>query len=100
MGRNMGGLTHRQIYLDRVIGGIALIALHEAGSVQGHIESTVERLRVAREARGLRQLVDDQLDLVPESRNRWRRDHEVRLALWRGLARDLKPPRRRKAKKI
>lgn len=97
MGRNIGGLTHRQVYLDRLIGGVALLALHEAGSLQGHVESVVERLRVARQARGLRQLIDEQLDLVPESRTRWRRDHEVRRALWRGLVRDLKSPRRRMA---
>jgi hypothetical protein len=92
--KRRGGLSARQIYVDRLLGGAALLALHEASSIQGHVEAGVERLRVAHKARSVSQLVGEQLDLVPESRNRWRRDHEVRRALWRGLLSDLAPANR------
>lgn len=80
------------VYLDRILGGVALIAVHEAGSMRGHVAAASERLRVARRARGLGELLRDQVDLLPESRNRLRRDHAVRRQLWRGLARDLAAP--------
>lgn len=76
--------------LDRVCSGVALIALHEAGSLQGHLEALNERLRIARRARSVGELVRDQFDLLPETRNRWQRDHRVRRELWDGLIRDLR----------
>lgn len=84
----------REVYLDRVLGGVAMIALHEAGAIQGHLESAGERLALARQARSLRTLLREQLDLIPEEKNRLRHDHEVRRALWRGLFRDLRTLRR------
>lgn len=87
----------REVYLDRVLGGVALIALHEAGSLQGHLEGLGERLRVARRARGLIELLRDQIDLLPESRNRFRRDQRVRRQLWNGFVNDLTAPVGRKA---
>ncbi|HUP91726.1 MAG TPA: hypothetical protein VM074_05710 [Solimonas sp.] len=88
-------VTLRQFYLDRLLGGVALIALHEASSIQGHLQSAGERLRLAREARNVSELVREQIDLLPEERNRLRGDQEVRRALWRGLLVDLKPARGR-----
>ena len=85
------------VYLDRILGGVALIAVHEAGSIRGHVAAASERLRVARRARGLGELLRDQVDLLPESRNRLRRDRAVRLQLWRGLLRDLAVPVRKEA---
>lgn len=82
-------LRPHELYLDRVIGGVTLLALHEAGSLRGHAAAVQERLRVARRARGLGELLRDQIDLFPESRNRLSRDHQVRRELWRGLVRDL-----------
>ena len=87
----------REVYLDRVFGGVALIALHEAGSLQGHLEGVNERFRVARRARNLVELIRDQVDLLPESRNRFRRDQRVRRQLWSGFVRDLTAPVGRKA---
>lgn len=81
-----------EIYLDRVLGGVALIALHEAGSLQGHLEGVNERLRVARRARSLGELLRDQMDLLPETRNRFVRDHQVRRGLWGGFVEDLTAP--------
>lgn len=76
-------------YIDRSLGGVALLALHEAGSLRGHWSDLGVRLSVARRARGAGELLRDQLDLWPESRRRVRRDQEVRRELWRGLFRDL-----------
>lgn len=88
--RQDAGAAH---YADRLLGGLRLLVLHEAGAMRGHVMAVDERVRVARRARGLGELLRDQVDLLPESRNRWRRDHAVRRQLWRGLARDLRAPR-------
>ena len=82
-------LTRQNRYLDRMIGGITLLALHEAGSIRGHAAAVQERLRIARRARDLGELLRDQIDLLPESRNRFSRDHQIRRQLWRGLVQDL-----------
>lgn len=79
-------------YVDRALGGAALIAVHEAGALHGHWTEIGERVRVAREAHGPADLLREQLDLVPESRNRLARDQEVRRLLWRGLIKDLAAP--------
>ncbi len=84
--------ARRDACLDRLVGGVALITLHEADSVRGHLAGAGERLRVARRARSLGELLRDQVDLLPASRNRLRRDHAVRRELWRGLIHDLRQP--------
>ena len=90
--KGFAGAGRREIYIDRVFGGAALIALHEAGSLQGHLEGVNERLRVAARARNVGELIRNQIDLIPETRNRFLRDHAVRRELWRGLLRDLAAP--------
>lgn len=80
----------REHYVDRILGGLRLIAVHEVDAVQAHLAAVGERVRVAQQARDLGELVRNQFDLLPESRNRWRRDHVVRQELWRGFVRDLK----------
>lgn len=74
----------------RLLDGLSLIALHEADALNAHLNAAGERLRLARQARSVRELWRDQVDLLPESRNRLRDDHAVRRRLWSGLARDLK----------
>lgn len=74
----------------RLLDSLSLIALHEADALNAHFNAAGERLRLARQARGLHELWRDQVDLLPESRNRLRDDHAVRRRLWSGLARDLK----------
>jgi hypothetical protein len=54
---------------------------HEWRSLLGHGAEMQERLRLAREARGLRELIQAQIDLVPESWRRLQRDALVRRAL-------------------
>jgi hypothetical protein len=88
--KQVAGAGRSGVYLDRVLSGVALIALHEAGSVQGHFEALGERVRVASRARGVGELLRDQVDLFPESGSRWRRDHRVRRELWNGVIRDLR----------
>lgn len=80
----------RRHLLDRLIGNVSLIALHEAGALEGHATALAERVRLARRARGVAALLREQLDLIPEERNRWRDDHAARRALWRGLVADLR----------
>ena len=81
--------------IDRLLDGLALIALHEADALNAHLNAAGERLRLAWQARSARGLLRDQVDLLPESRNRLRRDHAVRRQLWQGLARDLRSGARR-----
>ncbi|WP_146165887.1 hypothetical protein [Stenotrophobium rhamnosiphilum] len=75
-------------YLDRALSGIALVAVHEAGTLRGHWTDVDVRFRVARRARDAGELIRDQIDLLPESRNRMARDQRVRRELWRGVVKD------------
>ncbi len=75
-------------YLDRAFSGIALVAVHEVGTLRGHWADVDIRLKVARRARGAGELIRDQIDLLPESRNRVLRDQRVRRELWRGAVKD------------
>ncbi len=79
-------------YVDRLIGDMATIARHEAEVLHGHLSAMNVRVRVAQRARGVGELLRDQVDLLPESRNRLRRDQSVRRRLWRGLIDDLAEP--------
>ena len=81
---------HRPLPIDRLVDSLALIALHEADALHAHLNAAGERLRLALEARSARELWRDQIDLLPESRNRLREDHAVRRQLWRGLLHDLR----------
>ena len=73
--------------LERAIDGIGQIAMHEAGALDNHLLAMRERWMVARKARGVGELLRDQLDLLPATRLRLVEDHEMRRKLWRGLAR-------------
>ncbi|MEW6167607.1 MAG: hypothetical protein AB1651_07910 [Pseudomonadota bacterium] len=76
--------------VDRLVGDLSLIVMHEVGALRGHLAAAQVRVRVARRARGVGELLRDQIDLLPEMRNRLGRDHAVRRALWRGLVHDLR----------
>lgn len=86
------GRVRPDLLLDRAVDGISRIAVHEAESLDGHWLALRERWAVARRARGVGELLRDQFDLLPETRNRVRHDHQVRLTLWRGLAQELARP--------
>jgi len=82
--------------LERAIEDLGQILMHEAGVLDGHLDSLKERWAVARKARGLGELLRDQYDLLADTRQRIRRDHEARLRLWKKLAahwRRSRPPR-------
>jgi hypothetical protein len=76
--------------LDRAVGGFTLVLVHELGALSGHVAEVRERLAVARKARGLGELVRDQVDLLPETRARLRLDQRERAELFRGWVRDVK----------
>lgn len=80
--------------LDRVLGGVALLALHETDALHGHASALRERVTVARQARSWRQLLREQRALHARTRRRCRDDHAIRVELWQGLLRDLQPRRR------
>ena len=78
------------IAASRLLDGLSTIALHEADAFNALLIAAGERLRIALQARSAAELLRDQIDLLPESRNRLRHDHAVRRQLWRGLIRDLR----------
>ena len=73
--------------LERAIDSVGQIAMHEAGALDNHLLALRERWAVARKARGVGELLRDQIDLLPATRLRLAEDHELRLKLWRSLAR-------------
>jgi hypothetical protein len=78
------------IDLDRVLGGVALLALHETDSLAGHAAALRERVRAARDARSLQQFMREQRNLHVLTRRRFRDDHAIRRELWHGLIKDLR----------
>lgn len=75
---------------DRALGGLALVLMHEIHALSGHWAEFRERLAVARQARGLGELVRNQIDLLPETRARLARDQGQRRELLDGLRSDLR----------
>ena len=82
-----------RLFLERAIGGVALMLIHEVDSLGGHWAELRERLAVARKARGLGELVSDQMDLLPETRARLALDHRERVALLYSWLEDLRGER-------
>lgn len=54
---------------------------HEREALAGHRHAMLEQWVVARRARTLSQLINEQIDLVPETRRRLRRNAETRRAI-------------------
>lgn len=77
-------------YVQRVVGGLALVLMHEADALSGHYAEMRERLSIARRARGIGELVRDQLDLLAETRARLVLDHRERRALLNSWIADLR----------
>jgi hypothetical protein len=76
--------------LERALDGIGQIAMHEAGALDNHWLALRESLAVARKARGVGELLRDQLDLLPATRARIAGDHQARLKLWREIRRSFR----------
>ena len=80
----------REMYAQRAVGGLALIVLHEIDALLRHWVEVRERLAVASQARGVGQLVRDQVDLLPETRARLHLDQRERRALVHSWVSDLR----------
>jgi hypothetical protein len=80
----------RRDYVNHALGGVVLLAAYELSTLDGHLADVRERLSVARSARSLRQLVRDQVDLLPETRVRLAHDGKERRELVRGWLECLK----------
>lgn len=79
-----------RVYVRRAVGGLALVVLHEIDALSGHVAEVRERLAVARQARGLGDLLRLQADLLPETRARLTVDQRERVALLRSWVADLR----------
>jgi hypothetical protein len=80
----------RKDYVNHALGGVVLLAAHELSTLDGHWADMRERAGVARNARSLKQLVRDQVDLLPETRVRLVHDQKERADLMRGWLECLK----------
>ena len=79
-----------ELYAQRAVGGFALMVLHELDALSRHVVDVRERFAVAGEARGLGQLVRDQVDLLTETRARLVLDQQERRALLHSWVTDLR----------
>lgn len=70
----------------RVISAMTVLLVHEAGTISGHWDDLRTRLRIARRARGAGELLENQIDLLPDTRRRLHRDRQMRRELLRSLA--------------
>ena len=70
-----------EAFAYRAVGGFTLIVLHEIDALTRHGVDVRERLAVARKARGVGQLVREQVDLLAETRARLAMDQRERRAL-------------------
>lgn len=71
--------------LERALDELNVIVRHESESLRRHRMAVDERIRVARRARGISELVRNQFDLLPATAARLAADHQVRRRLWRRL---------------
>ena len=76
-------------YVERAVDGVAQVLLHEIDALSGHWAEVRERIAVARQSRGIGDLVRTQVDLLPETRARLVLDHRERRALLRSWWTDL-----------
>lgn len=71
--------------LDDALEGLEQWAVHEAASIDRHWLALRERVRVARRARGVGELLRNQIDLLPATTARLAEDHRKRVELLRAL---------------
>jgi len=71
--------------LDQAIDGFSQIVVHEANSIDRHLLALRARVSVARKARGIGELLRDQIDLLPATQLQLMDDHRARVTLWRQL---------------
>lgn len=66
------------------------IAEHETNVLGDHLQALNRRLRIARKARSVGELLRDQIDLMADSRERLRRDQQRRQRLLGQLRSELR----------
>ncbi len=76
--------------LNTALDGFSVLVEHENNALDNQLAGLRERLLVARKARSLGEFLRNQLDLLPDTGARLKRDHSMRRALLRGLTRDLR----------
>lgn len=76
--------------------GLSVLVEHESTALENLHSSLRERWVVATKARSLGELLRHQLDLLPDTQARLRRDHTVRSQLLKGWTRDLRTSLKRK----
>ncbi len=76
--------------MTRTVDGLAQLAQHEAGAFNNQVQSLRERITVAKKARSFGELLRNQLDLLPDTHARLRRDHSVRSQLLQDFRHTLK----------
>ncbi len=79
-----------RVYVERAVDGATQVLMHELDALSGHWAEVRERLAVARQARGIGDLVRTQVDLLPETRARLVLDQRERRALLRSWLTDLR----------
>ena len=86
-------MTIQKIKVNRMLNtakdGFAVLVEHESTALGNQLSGVRERIAVARRARNLGELLRHQIDLLPDTGARLRRDHALRGDLLRGLQRDL-----------
>ncbi len=82
--------------LNTAMDGLSVLVEHENTALDNQLAGLRERLAIARRARTLGELLRNQIDLLPDTQARLRRDHRVRRALLEGLTSDLRNSMRRR----
>lgn len=80
----------RRAWVERAVSGAVRLLGHEIGAISGHWVEVQERMAVARQSRGFRNLLSAQADLLPETRARLALDQRERRALLHSWIVDLR----------
>jgi len=75
---------------NTAVDGLSVLVEHENNALSNLRTGLAVRIAVARRARSLGELLRDQVDLLPDTHARIRRDHQLRGELLKGLSRDLR----------
>lgn len=86
-------MTFKKIKVNQMLNtakdGFAVLVEHETNALGNLVASLRERVRVARQARNVSELLRNQLDLLHDTHARLSHDHSLRGELLRGFGRDI-----------
>ncbi|MFT4045249.1 MAG: hypothetical protein QM661_00995 [Solimonas sp.] len=80
--------------IDRIVGAVALIVLHEVDALAAHGQTRARRARSAWQVRDGVERRRELRSLSRQTRRRRQEDHAIRRELWIGLLKDLRSARR------